>query len=247
MPAPATENGTVKRRLPTVMAAALLGATGAVGLLHTTAGAPVLARLGAGLGRCPAAGVSGAAVEALHRRGLDGLRGAHPAPARPALGFILDATTLAQVQDWAVRAGLQCTPRRQGLLWLRCKNVPRLALPEATDRQAPGQRPATGGPAVIEDLALAFGIDDRLISVDALTRSLPAADAAQAFFASDARLGTLLGPATEASGRGLAGELARAPLATSLRRYRFSDYVAILTVSNLASGLAVREQYLSGS
>jgi hypothetical protein len=38
----------------------------------------------------------------------------------------------------------------------------------------------------------------------------------------------------------------RTPGATVRARYRFDDYVAIISASHLSSGVAVREQYLSG-
>jgi hypothetical protein len=219
--------------------------TAAIGLMHTSAGAPILARLGG----CPAMGVSAAEVNALRLRGVSGLRGTRPAPTRPALGFVLDHTTPADVEAWAVRAGVRCTSKKRGILLLSCKNVPRAALPEATGEpsQPVEAAPAADRPRVIEDLALSFDPREHLISIDALTRSLPAVNAAAAFSSSDARLAALLGPATETAGDSQASQLARTPLATSLRRYRFSDYIAIVTVSNLPSGLAVREQYLSGS
>jgi hypothetical protein len=100
---------------------------------------------------------------------------------------------------------------------------------------------------VIGDLALTFGPQGHLVSVDAFTRGLPPAGAAAAFTSSDARLGTLLGPPTDRAGDGDLAALAHAPLATSRHRYRFSDYVAIVSVTNLPSGLAVREQYLSAT
>lgn len=242
----------MNRRGTIAGASILLGLTAGVGALHTSWGRPLLARLGG----CPAARVTAAEVDGLRRQGVTGLRGARPAPARPALGFLLDRTTPDDVQAWAADAAVTCAAKKRGLVSLHCANVARAALPIATSsdhgaragRDAPGV--ATGEPAVIEDLALTFSPAGRLVSVDAFTRGLPAGTASAAFSSSGARLAEVLGPPTDLVGDGGDADgpmRVPAPLGTARRRFRFNDYVAIVSLTNLSSGLAVREQYLSGT
>jgi hypothetical protein len=254
------DGGGRGRRLPAyarrgiAAGASLLAVTAAIGALHTSWGRPLLARLGG----CPAMRATAADVDALRLKGVGGIRGARPAPARPALGFALDRTTPGDVRAWAARAGVSCIEKKHGLLSLHCQNVPRTALPQAPADPAGGDKGRAGQAQVqvaiqgevIEDLSLTFNPADHLVSVDAFTRRLPTAVATAAFSSSDARLGTLLGPPTDLAGGGNGNGAAPPPpalLGTARRRYRFNDYIAIVSLTNLSSGFAVREQYLSGS
>jgi hypothetical protein len=213
-------------------------ATAAIGALHTPWGRPLLARLGG----CPAMRVTGKEVDALRLRGLAAqLRPGAPAPARPALGFALDHDTPAAVRAWAAAAGVRCADKRRGLLAVHCANVPRSALPGAAGAVVA----AAGPPATIEDLAFTFDPSSRLISVDAFTRRLAAGTATAGYASSSARLLGTLGVPTDQVGDDSAAALGL--FGAARRRYRFSDYVAIVSLSRLSSGLALREQYLSGS
>ena len=171
------------------------------------------------------------------------LPGSLRAPARPALGFALEETMPDDVRAWAARAGIRCEAREQGLLSLRCRQVPRDRLPGAasgTDRRVPA------GASPIDELALTFSPGGRLVSVDAFTPRLLSVDAAASYGAATARLQAWLGPPADEIGDRAAASLASAPLATARARFRFDDYVAIVSASNLSSGVAVREQYLTG-
>jgi hypothetical protein len=230
-----------------VAGAILLGAIAGIGALHTSWGRPLLARLGG----CPAARVTAAEVDGLRRLGMTGIKGARPAPARPALGFILDRTTPADVQTWAAQAGVTCSSKKRGLTSLHCANVSRTVLPRTALPSAVSSKDGDGGAlTTIEDLALTFDPSGRLVSVDAFTRQLPTGTATAAFSSSGARLAEELGPPTDHAGDdGVEAGAVRAPapLGTARRRFRFNDYVAIVSLTNLPSGLAVREQYLSGT
>jgi hypothetical protein len=233
---------TSRGRWSTRAMLALLLATAGMGLLHTSWGRPLLMRLGG----CPAARVSPAEVDRLRLSGFHAvaLPGSLRAPARPALGFTLEETTPADVRAWAARAWVRCEARERGLLSLRCRQVPRGRLPGAASGVAGGHVPA-GGPA-IDELALTFSPGGRLVSVDAFTPRLLPSDAAAAYGAATARLQAWLGPPADEIGDGAGASLASAPLATARARFRFDDYVAIVSASNLSSGVAVREQYLTG-
>jgi hypothetical protein len=218
----------------------LVAATLAIGLLHTPLGRPLLGHL-AWLAGCPAARVTAAEVDRLRQTGLASVRGTGRAPARPALGFALDRTTSGDVQAWAVRAGVSCTTRTRGLVSLHCSNVSRGALPGVAEGSA-----EHAGTETIEDLAFTFGPSGQLVSVDAFSRGVPVQAAAEALASTTGRLGALLGGSPEPEGGVTLAEVERTPMLTARRRYRFADYVAIVSVSHLASGIAVREQYLSG-
>ncbi len=219
----------------------VLLATAGVGLLHTSWGRPLLMRLGG----CPAARVPAAEVDRLRVSGFHAIQGAIRAPARPALGFLLEETTPDDVRAWAARARVACEARERGLLSLRCRQVPRARLPDATRAANPSGAPKAEQP-VIDELALTFTPSGRLISVDAFTPRLPAGGAASSFAAATARLQACWGRRPTSSGDSTPAALVRTPLATARARYRFEDYVAIISASNLSSGVAVREQYLSG-
>jgi hypothetical protein len=236
-------------RVPSRIARRALGVGGvlvvgtlAIGLLHTPLGRPLLGHL-AWLAGCPAARVTAADVDRLRQTGLASVRGTGRAPARPALGFALDRTISADVEAWAVRAGVSCTARTRGLVSLHCTDVPRGALPDAADGP-----PEHAGPGTIEDLSFTFGPSGQLVSVDAFSRGVPVQAAAEVLSSTTSRLGALLGGSSSAEPEGgvTLAQVERTPMLTARRRFRFADYVAIVSVSHLASGIAVREQYLSG-
>lgn len=213
---------------------AILVATAGIGVLHTPWARPLLMLFGG----CPAARVSPGDVDRLRLSGFRALQGTARAPARPALGFQLGQSTPADVRAWAAAAGVICETRERGLMAVRCRRVPRARLPEAMSVGASSP--------IIDELALTFAPSGRLISVDAFTPRLAAGGAAASFESATARLQAQLGPPADRVGDPAASALDRAPLATVRARYRFDDYVAIISASHLSSGVAVREQYLSG-
>src|SRR3954468_20323775 len=95
-------------------AAAAIVSAGA--LLHTPWARPLLRRMGG----CPVERLSPAQIEAAQGRAFRKLRGASPAPDRPALGFKLEETTLAEVRAWALQQGLSCETARDGA-FLSCQ------------------------------------------------------------------------------------------------------------------------------
>jgi hypothetical protein len=103
----------VRRRRWTVgLAGALAAATLGVGALHLPAARPLLALIGA----CPVGRASASEIEDARRIALRSLRGDTRAPARPALSFELERTTLDDVRAWAreraeSRATCRASPR----------------------------------------------------------------------------------------------------------------------------------------
>jgi hypothetical protein len=218
------------RRALALAGATTLLLTGALGFLHTKAGRPWLAALGVG---CPATRVTPAEVEALRQRALEGLRGAHPAAARPALGLALDLSTEADVQLWASVRDLACDRATRPTRHLTCRDVPAAALPPSDST------------AKVDEVTFTFYPDGRLLGVETLRRRLPGAEAARAFVALTTALDDAVGAATERAGTPTAAYLEGGELHTAFARYRYSDYVATVTAMNLSGGVALREQYQS--
>ena len=247
-------------------------ATGFIGFLHTPAGRPLLAALGVG---CPVKRVTPAQAEALRQRGLSGLRGARPAPARPALGLSLDVSTEKDVKAWASRAHLECAVVNRGLRQLSCSagGVPNgvangvarsavarawvgaVASPGANGEvDLEGNQAGDGGGesdlAAVRDIGgevtFAFNPSGNLVSVDLLRSRVPASTAARLFTQRAAALRSVLGNPAVSAGDATSTYLESGPMRTARLVYRFSDYVATVTAMNLPpGGVALRELYQS--
>ncbi len=197
-------------------------ATAAIGVLHTPFARPWLMRLGG----CPLAGAKMTPVEMENARhiALAHERGTGTAPARPAVGFTLDATTLADVHAWAARSHADCEDPHPGLV--RCVNVTPAAV---------GLDPAEGR---IDELALGFDTRGRLVNettfrahlgVRRRRRTRPRASST---------------PWPPGSGRPTTTRATSArptssqPTADSISAvsYRYSDYVADVSAMNLGFG-----------
>ena len=214
-------------------AAALGAATLAIAALHHPSARPLLARMG---WACPSQQVSAAQVQAARDYGLARLRGARPAPERPALGFELERSSETAVRRWAERHRLRCSSRTRGLRSVECEAVPARAL---------GVPDSEGS---VDSLSFAFDAAGRVVAVDALRRDLGAQRASDSLRAASARLRQRLGIPTETLGEADAAHLAGGPFRTAFVRYRFRDYLATVAAVHLpGGGVAVREQYLAAS
>ena len=218
-------------RVSIYVASSLATLTVAIGLLHTPLGRPLLARMGVG---CPVQ----ASPEDAERARLESARatqGTEATPTRPALGFVLDKMTLADVQAWADRQHVSCDEQRSGSL-LRCTDVPESALSGRT-----------GGP--LNELDLAFSPrTKRLVNIATTQYDLSSAAAASQMGAVVAGLEDQLGKPTRESGRRSSAYLAAAPMRTALVRYRFTNYQADVTATNFPGhGMVLREHYMSAS
>jgi hypothetical protein len=220
-----------------------LVATGFIGFLHTSAGRPLLARLGVG---CPVKRVSPLQAEALRQRGVAAVRGTTPAPVRPALGMRLDDSTEADVVAWAARNAVTCKAIALGLRQLQCQNVPAAAFHpmEPMEPMAP-MGPMASTP--VDELMFAFNPAGRLISVDVLRMGLTPEIAAGLFTQQTGTLTATLGTAPVQVGDPSPAYLRAGALRTVLATYRFADYLASVTAMTLQAGVAVREQYQSAT
>ena len=210
-------------------AAVLLAATAAMGWLHTPAARPWLKRLGL---PCPAGSATEAQVTEIRELGLAQTRGTTAAPARPALGMLLDRWTESDANAWAVKQGAACELIVRGYRFLRCRNLAAAAVGEE------------GAP--VSELWLSFGPKGTLVAVDVYRRGLDGPTAAAAFHHAADRLRAQLGVPTVAFGDASPEVMTASALQTARVQYRYTDYLATVTAANLQyAGLAVREQYVS--
>lgn len=214
-------------RISIAALSALVVLTALIFALHTKAGRPLLARLGVG---CPIQ-ASPESIEAARSESARVQRGSEVAASRPALGFVLGQMTLTEVKAWAERAHVECGLVRAGLL--RCRNVPRAAL--------------GGRGAEVNRLDLGFLLgSERLVNISAWRSGLSGPVAAAELDAVVARLEQQVGAPTREAGRRSAEYLAAGPLHTALVEYRFRDYIADVSATNIPGrGLMMREHYMS--
>jgi hypothetical protein len=219
-----------KRRLG-IATGTLVAVTAVIGALHAPFARSLLMRLGG----CPMAGASKMTpVEMEHARHIAAeSRGTESAPARPALRFVLDSSTLADVRSWESATHADCEDPHPGLVI--CKNV----APEAL-----GLDPSEG---TIDQLALGFDTRSRLVNQSTLREHLSPEKASRTARAIVATLQSRLGPADRRSGNFDAGALARPGAAgISTVTFRFSDYMADVSTTNLGTtGPLLREHYMS--
>lgn len=201
---------------------------GVVGFLHTPAGKPLLMRVGG----CPVGNAPPQEVEAGRVAAVKRTRGEAPAPSRPALGFTLDATTLADVHAWAKDHGIRCTEKREGTL-LQCVDVPSRALD------------GEGGPeGVVADVSFGFTPGARVLTGVSTLRYTKGGAEASAIL--DAKVSRLEGELGAGRASGARDALDGAPFRTAIVEYRYRDYLADVTGMNLPGrGVAVREHYQS--
>ncbi len=214
------------KRLGIGLGAFLVVATAFIGFLHTKAGHPLLMQL-AGVAGCPMGRADAAQVDAVRRAAVAKDRGTDPAPARPALGFLLDTTSLADVRAWEKKVGVECTAERDGTL-VKCVDVPSVAL---------GRPPSDGS---LAELSFGFSPQGPLVAVTTLYSHRDADDASRIAARSETELAKDLGSPHKAAGSFvLVGS-------TATLEYRFRDYAVDVTSSRVpGSGYAVREHYMS--
>lgn len=210
---------------PRTIGVFLVSATGLIGALHLPFARPLLACVAG----CPVARVTPEQVEQAQRRALQKLRGSDVAPARPALGFMLDATTLDDVKAWARKNGLTCDESRKGAL-LKCEDVPARAFTVEVD-------------GAVDEIAFGFRLHDHvLMNLTTLQTGIDAATAVSRFTQIADRLSRALGPAKMTRRPDDAWDGSR-PAYVS---YRFTDYLAEASAMRLPDrGVMLREHYVS--
>lgn len=193
------------------------GAFALVGALHMPFARPLLMRLGG----CPASGISPVAIDAARKGAIDSARGITPAPARPAMGFALDAATIDDVRAWAARVGARCEEKRE-LTLVKCSGA--LGYTEVTFGLSPHSK--------------------KVIAVTTLRSNLSGADGAADLKRVGNELYATLGAPSASAGDPNA--LASDGFHTATFSYAYSDYLASVTATKLPErGVVLREEYLS--
>lgn len=211
-----------------------LGLVGIVGALH----APFARSLLMKMGGCPLGKASAAEVEQGRMQAVRNTRGATQAPARPALGFTLDASTPEDVHVWAKANLVTCNDKREGML-ITCKDVAASVL---MDRK--------GEPGVVDEVSFAFRPRDRkLVNVTVVSFALPAEEGARRMQAATERLAKQehLGAPTHAAGEATAQRLSQGGFMTATAEYTYADYMAEVTATSFTRGVTVREHFLSAT
>jgi hypothetical protein len=228
------------RTLSRVLAAStlsLLALVGFVGFLHLPAGRPLLrAIVHAAGGACPLGydhAPTLAEREAGRRRFAARHAGSVRALQRPALGFVLDQTTRADVLAWAAKHSVHCTTAKAGARQadIECRDVPGATLPD----------PSSG--VALSSLWLTFGAGDKLVAVVDVRHDADAESITDTFHATEHALTRDAGPIDNAEGdptpTALAGLLESASV-----EYRFSDYYALARAANMGrSGYVLTEEF----
>ncbi|MDP9151431.1 MAG: hypothetical protein M3O36_16025, partial [Myxococcota bacterium] len=202
------------------------------GVLHAPFARSLLMRAGG----CPMGGVrmTAAEMEAGRHRAAQIERGGTPAPARPALGFVLDKTTVADVRGWAKSHRISCEEPHPGLVV--CSHVPAAFL-GLSSAEAP-----------VDDLALGFNQRDVLVNATTFRSRLTPDAAATAARQIASGLSSALGPAETTAGAFEAAHIAQEPAASvAVVSYRYSDYIASVSAMNMPGGATLREQYMSAN
>lgn len=215
------------RRVSIYAVSVAAGLTLVAGLLHTKAARPLLARLGVG---CPMK-ASPEVVEAARLNSARTQRGTEAAASRPALGFALDTMTLSDVKAWAEKKNVSCEDKRVG--FLQCVDVPLAALG------------STG--TTISKLDFGFSpTTERLVNITAWRDRLSGSVAVAQMDAVVSSMREQLGAPTREAGARSAAFLAAGPMHTAIVSYRFKDYIADVSATNIPGrGLTLREHYMS--
>ncbi len=212
------------------IAAAVL--TGAMALLHTRFGRPLLARMSGDKGGCPVS-IAGASPEKLesHRvEAMKSLKGRGRAAAKPALTFVLGQSTRADVATWESSSHVTCKDDLAGTA-LRCLDV--------------DPRTVADGSVPIADLFFRFDPKGQLVALDVMHDGTSGDAAVRLFGEVVERLASKLGaPPSAAYGERTSAYLTATPLGQATIEYRFADYAADVSATNFGDrGVVVREQY----
>jgi len=205
----------------------------AVGL-HTSAGRALLG----GTDGCPWGGSapSAAKLEELRVKSAatlkpNGAAHATPARARPAFGFVLDQSTRADVTAWATRASATCTEEIGGAA-LRCE---------------PANKTSTAENGVaVSDAFFRFDPRGVLVGIDLMREGTDGEKAATVLTTLSDRISGAAGPPSTVQGTASSAHLAGGYLNRAATEFRFADYAADVSATNLGErGVVVREQYRS--
>ena len=219
------------RKVLRIALGTLAAAAAVMALLHMPFARRILMRVGG----CPMA--NGASPQKIEEARMDSVRktrGTTLSPARPALGFALEGTTISELRAWASSHGITCKEKRESTL-IQCVDVPASALGESF------------GEGTISELSLSLRPSTmRVVNITAVRFGLSAADASSTMASITGRLKQRLGEPTTAEGDPSTQYLAAGDYHTAVVDYRFSDYMATVSVTRIPErGVLLREHYIS--
>lgn len=220
-----------------VVGGSALFLVGLIGFAHTPAGRPLLGAMGVVFrGKaCPLGydrTASPQAREQARIRFAASHRGQVRAESRPALGFVLDHTSRAEVLSFMSSHGITCrtsTPAAD----LICENVSSQTLPDGLKANQ------------IRDLLFNFGIQNQLISLVAMSRNETAPQVSAAFTEVTGVIGRRAGPPTHINGPGDPQSLGAGTLRQASREFAFADYYACARATNMGKDFLLTEEYRS--
>ncbi|MBS2019389.1 MAG: hypothetical protein JST00_41385 [Deltaproteobacteria bacterium] len=148
------------------------------------------------------------------------------ATARPAFGFALDRTTKAEVLAWGKAESRTCTDELGGAA-IRC---------EASDAEK----------GVVRDAFFRFDPQGKLVGVDLMREGTDPEAAAALVGKLESEVSNAAGKPSSTRGTVSGQHLGSGYLSQAAFEYRFADYAADISATNLgAQGIVVREQYRS--
>jgi hypothetical protein len=151
------------------------------------------------------------------------------AASRPALGFVLDATTRADLDVWASDHGVTCTPAPRNPRVVTCTAVPAAALASGLDATA----------AWFE-----FGDHGTLASIKTTRHAATSTPVADEYRATEALVSQSAGAPAVARNEALA-TLDRGAFHQAVVEYKFRDYRATIRATNMGDSFLLTEQYAS--
>jgi hypothetical protein len=220
--------------------------TAIVGFAHTAPGKPLLAVMGRAMGMPTAARAGGKCPlgydvkatpdqkEAARRQFASSHAGTDRAQARPALGFVLDKTTRADITNWATAHDIRCTVPKSGSD-LDCSDVPAEALPDGE----------TG--IGLHILWFTFGLGDTLTSAIGVRRDASVETVSSTFRRVTDEVSREAGPPATTVGDPSPGMLSSGALYQASAEYRFRNYFALTRATNMGprQGFVITEEYRS--
>lgn len=158
------------------------------------------------------------------------LRGDAPALARPALGFTLDVTTVADIQRWSTEHALGCQTKYGGTV-VECAQVPANLLPRGS------------GALGLTSEWFQFGDRGTLESIKTVRRDPVVGVVSAAFAAVEAEVSAKAGAPAKQDGSAAPEVLANGALRQAMVEYRFTDYRALVRATNMGNGFVLSEEY----
>jgi len=220
--------------------------TAVVGFAHTEPGRPLLALMGRAMGRQASANAGGKCPfgydvkaspvqkEAARRQFAASHAGADRAQGRPALGFVLDKTTRADVTSWARAHDIKCVVPKTGSD-LDCSDIPAEALPDHE----------TG--IGLHSLWFTFGTGDTLTSAIGVRRDASVEMISSTFKRVTDDVSREAGAPAKTEGDPSPATLSSGALYQASAEYRFRNYFALARATNMGrvQGFVITEEYRS--